>query len=77
MPDPTNNKLCKFGTNTLEVSDDVREICNISNQIKKRFKYIFENGTITINASEEDTSARQAHEKNIQVTFKIRAPLNA
>lgn len=58
----------------LDVSDDVREIYNISSQIKQQCKYIFENGTITINVAEEDASARQADEKNIQVTFKSCAP---
>ena len=47
----------------LEVSDDVREIYNI-----------FENRTITINVAEQDASARQGDEKNIQVTFKSCAP---
>ena len=82
--DNTPNQPSKFRVkNWVEINDDLQEIYNTNSQIKFKTStiksglcdysdaYILVKGTTTIARSGADAAARQADERNKEVTLKI------
>lgn len=83
----TNSQSCKFRKNNwVNVNDDEHGICNKNSQINVKTTmlksilsgcsetYILVKRTLTIIGVEVDADARNAAERNMQITFKNCAP---